>query len=259
METKDTDEKKNPNSLFGIVSNRWERSRKKLKELDPAKIRKALRVMAVMSVWVPCAAINLFAISRIIDQAIIVGSSVENFSGDVVDFDPSLGTEVQSANGRALVIVHQGFGRDVAPWKYKDNESYTDYLGDLEMEREVYLNQGDVVVVVEEGGEFAQENHVSENNVVYFITNPNNGFPDSLVAYGGKFYNQNPDLLFQILRRAGVKMVEMGGEFRNACVSQVKSLFENAGFKTGWCTNCVYPQVQSDELHKYPPITYDSK
>jgi hypothetical protein len=63
--------------------------------------------------------------------------------------------------------------------------------------------------------------------------------------------------LFEALKEAGVDTVEMAGEFRGLCVSQVAYEFENAGkFNIFWCADCAFPpveQMNSPESYPTPP------
>lgn len=158
------------------------------------------------------------------------------------EFNPSLGAEVYAEDGRALVVVHQGFGLQNDTFRgFRNNDEYLEYLRELDSLRESYLIGGDVVVVVEERLEYDEHAHEPIENVTYLITQPNTGIPYGQVLEDGALQPQDVDSLFERLRDAGVTTVEIAGEFRYQCAAQVATLFEGAGFQVEYSECCLYP------------------
>jgi hypothetical protein len=130
---------------------------------------------------------SIIEMNRIAAQA----QATETISGNK-EFSPSLGEETNSKNGRALIIVHKGYGSSI---KGKDNEKYNDYLDDLRKREELYLSGGDIVVIVDEVGVWnddeAKGQHSPQKNIMYLVTQNNSPFPFSQVVYQGNIQNQS--------------------------------------------------------------------
>lgn len=90
-----------------------------------------------------------------------------------VEFNASLGREIHSENGRALVIVHEGRSIDPEAGLYvPDMEAYQLYLRRLDARKQIFMENNDpMVIVIEkskvESGEFEL---TPKDNVLYYIT-----------------------------------------------------------------------------------------
>lgn len=141
-----------------------------------------------------------------------------------------------------LVIVHERFAIESQPWSYEHDPNYLQYLKDVSLTRAKYLENGDIVVEVEENGHWYQTPHAPQKNILHMVTMANNGFPTPHVIFGNFSYDQRATKLYGMLKGIGVTKVEMAGEFRSACVSQVATGFANNGFDVEYCDLCAFPQ-----------------
>ncbi|MFH2019699.1 MAG: hypothetical protein ABII80_03745 [bacterium] len=218
-----------------------------------SKIFNTVRTAIALAIFVPFTALVTIGLIRNIQGfSAMAEASTGEYGGE---FDPAMGAEVHSENGKALIVVHEGFGLDTYPSKYENDEDYQAYLRILEATKSRYLENGDVVVMVYDQKAWTDTDHKAQNNVLQFSTQSNNGFPNQLVMVDGVTYNQSYDALFDALNNAGVNTVEMAGEFRGACVSQVARSFKDAGYEMGWCAECAFPSVDKmNSPEKFPTL-----
>lgn len=232
---------------------------------DWNKIAKILGRLAIASVVVPFMAVMAISMYRNIESVTLQVQASENaeYGGE---FDPTMGETITTENGRALVVVHQGYGLEVLPAKYKNNEEYQEYLRRVEAEKQIYYDNGDPVVIVVTGlslvkGDFTLK---PKNNTLYYVTQENNGFGATSFMNDGVQYSQTraPGFFdaqglgpWDVLKSIGVTEVEMAGEFRGACPSQVAAGIENVGLKVGWSQMAAYPIADTPEkLEAYPTL-----
>lgn len=243
-----------PKAEPSVVENP-ERDRVKdpISSIEASKIWKTIKTLMILGFWVPFCALNVLALTRSMTGIIGMAEATTGEHGG--EFDPAMGADIESNNGRALIVVHEGYGLDSLPIKYKNDQSYADYLRVLEATKERYYNDGDVVVLVYDQKAWFDQDHEPQDNTLHFSTMSNNGFESNMVVVDGVSYSQSYSNLFEALTAAGVHTVEMAGEFRAACVAQVAHHFEEAGFNMGWCAECSFPSV--DQMKKpelYPTL-----
>lgn len=146
-----------------------------------------------------------------------------DYSGE---YSPYRG-ELNTVNGRALIVVHKGF----ATYDFfsqlrgiDEREDYSLYLDKLEKTIEEYLLAGDIVVYVVGIDRYDSRDYPYGENIVYFITNPSNGFKSQVVLDQDRWFSQGASIV-EILRDAGVSTVTFAGEYANACVNQARTNF----------------------------------
>lgn len=218
-----------------------------------SKIFNTVRTAIALAIFVPFTSLVTIGLIRNIQGfSAMAEARTGEYGGE---FDPAMGAEVHSENGRALIVVHEGFGLDTYPSKYENDEDYQAYLRILEATKSRYLENGDVVVMVYDQKAWMDIDHEAQKNVLQFSTQSNNGFLDLAVMVDGVTYSQSYDAIFDALKNAGVNTVEMAGEFRGACVSQVARSFKDAGYEMGWCAECAFPSVEEmKHSERYPTL-----
>ncbi len=178
------------------------------------------------------------------------------------EFDPAMGEKISSRNGRALVVVHEGFGLDIFPQKYENNQEYQEYLRRVEAEKQLFYENGDPVVIVVTSLSLARGDVELESkpNTLYYVTQENNGFGVISFTADGKSYGQAmksgglsdwvPEGMgpWEELKNAGVHDVVMAGEFRGACLLQVAVGIKDFGIDVQWSDVAVYPIADTPEL-----------
>lgn len=238
-------------------------SNEKVRKIDFAKVRKNLRQLLLVAMYACVGSFMGTTLFREIQSMNMKFDALES-SVNKGEFDPTMGEKITSQNKRALVVVHEGFGQEVMPLSYEHNEEYQEYLRKLQAEKELYYENGDPVVIVITDVTLANHNFdlTPKENTLYFVTEPNNGHGVVSFVTSDGYYNQNlggdwetSQSVWEILKSAGVEVVEMAGEFRGACPSQVAETINAQGIKIGWCDNCAYPAISDAEsLKSYPTL-----
>jgi len=232
---------------------------------DWKKVAKIISRLAIGSIVVPFMAVMAVSMYRNIESVTLQVQALENVENGG-EFDPTMGEGISTEHGRALVVVHEGFGMEVFPARYKNNQEYQEYLRKVEAEKQIYYDNGDPVVIVVTDLSLAKgliklEPH---KNTLYYVTQPNNGFGSTAFVNDGVQYSQPmaPDFFdaqglgpWALLKNVGVTEVEMAGEFRGACPSQVANGIEDAGLLVGWSDVAAFPIVTTPEqLKTYPTL-----
>lgn len=219
----------------------------KKRKINWGKVIKYIANGIYLGILVPVIGLSLL---RTIGGTIAQISSLNGEYGG--EFDPAMGAEIHSENGRALIVVHEGYGEETNPMRFNNDQKYLQYRRVLEATKQRYLNSGDVIVNILDLTTWGDIDHVAQINVLYFATNSNSGIPSLSVVEDGVGYSQSYQALFDKLRQSGVNTVEMAGEFRSLCVGEVAQYFTSAGFELGWCDECAFPAV--DDMNN--PINY---
>lgn len=174
-----------------------------------------------------------------------------------VEFNASLGREIHSDNGRALVIVHEGRSIDPEAGLYvPDIEAYQLYLRRIEARKQIYMENNDpLVIVIEkskvESGEFEL---TPRDNVLYYITENGVGVGASHFNYQDQIFTQLSSIehyisggvgsaglgVWDLLKQAGVSDFEVAGEEKGGCAAMVAKNLLSLGFSVEWCQGCVY-------------------
>lgn len=173
------------------------------------------------------------------------------------DFDPSLGENVSSKNHRALVIVHEGFQIETQPDKYFIDSEYQQYLRRIKPKENLYYQNDDVVVIVVNKLALmkGEAELIPMPNTLYLITESNTGIPSFGFVYDGKSYSQGISVWDQ-LNQIGVEEIEIGGELRHGCATQIQEQAIESGLRTTWCEDCVFPRVELGEVDDFPVSIY---
>lgn len=220
------------------------------RNINWGKVRKYITNGIYLGILVPVIGLSLM---RTIGGTIAQVASLNGEYGG--EFDPSMGAEIHSENGRALIVVHEGYGEEINPMRFKNDQEYLQYRRVLEATKQRYLNDGDIVVYILDLMTWGDNDHIPQDNVLYFATNSNSGIPSLSVVEDGVGYSQSYQTLFNTLKLAGVDAVEMAGEFRGLCVGEVAQYFKAAGFKLGWCDECAFPAVSDmNNTLNYPTL-----
>lgn len=231
------------------------RSEKREHRQKSSSIFRSLRILGIAALLIPTCVLIGPSLSRQIDVLNYQIQSLEetSYGGE---YDPSGGEEITSENGRALVVVHQGHGEEVLPQKYEDNEEYQAYLRRVDALKDVYAENGDPTVIVVTDYTIAQGYQLEpHNNVLYLVTNSNNGI--AMVSFRQDKYNYTQDQqnVWDILEEAGVKEIEIAGEFRGACPYQIGKYAEASGLDVWWSADAAYPVAdEPEDLVAYPTI-----
>ncbi|MBS1267180.1 MAG: hypothetical protein MAG795_01152 [Candidatus Woesearchaeota archaeon] len=185
--------------------------------------------------------INIYVGSIILPPLINQAKYLNKCDPVCQSFDPSLGQKINSENGRALIVVHEGFVLEHSPEKYGEDQLYLDYLNNLNQLEQQYLDNGDIIVYVVSNSISNQENLDPSTNTMYLISGNQNGFVDQFVLQDEILYSQDVEILLNELNSADVRNIEIAGEKRKSCVAHVAPLFEKAGFEMEYSDSALYP------------------
>lgn len=230
-------------------------NREEYKKISWAKLRKMARVLAICAFLPVCAGLGIGLYRQtmtLVDQV----SSLEDveYGGD---YDPTGGEEIHTENDRALIVVHEGFGIESNEDKFSNNPEYMEYLRRLQATKVLYIENGDPIVIVVTDYSLSRGNVdlTPHDNVMYLVTSSNNGISVPAFIYNNVSYNQHQQDVWDILKRAGINQVEISGEFRGACPSQVARYAKGSGLEVGWCADCSYPVIdETTDPDQYPTL-----
>lgn len=153
----------------------------------------------------------------------------------IQEYGPTMGAEFEAKNGRALVVVHEGFNESFGLIDPEENEAYSRYLRNLDAEASMMIEDGGVVVYVEDARQWTSQDSGYRTNVAYAVTYANTGTMDSYFVSG--------EQLIKLLENAGVTEVVIGGEnrgeYEGACATEVYRFFFDR-FDTSWCETCTF-------------------
>lgn len=218
-------------------------------------IRRCFRMLGIAALLIPTCALIGPSLNRQIEKISYQISLLEetSYGGE---YDPTGGEEVYTENSRALVIVHKGHGEEVFPLRYENDNGYQDYLRRVEAIENIYRENNDPVVRVVTDYAISQGYQLEpRENVLYLVTDANNGMAMISIRQGKYNYLQNQQNVWDVLKAVGVKDVEIAGEFRGACPSQIEKYAEASGLNTWWSADATYPVVdQPEDLVEYPAI-----
>lgn len=111
-----------------------------------AKLNKILVKAAVFGLIVPFMSLQAIGLIRNLEG---INAQLNASTGELGgEFDPALGAEINAKNGRALIVVHEGYGADLDSRRWQNDAEYQAYLQQLEDTKAKYLESGDVVVLV---------------------------------------------------------------------------------------------------------------
>lgn len=208
--------------------------------INMSKVRKLVTMLGISLLVGVAASIVGTSLHRIINQNL---SYIGAESGG--KFDPTLGQPISCENGKALMVVHDGYNLEVKE-SLNDDPEYLQYQRSLDAQRALYLSRGDCIVEVVTDYSVSQ-GYVDlepKQNTMYLVTQANTPFTTPVFSDNGVSYDQVGLGVWQILRDLGVNELYVAGENRSLCAGGISIKAGRLGFDTALIEEAVYPKLK---------------